>query len=64
MLVESLEKSDEGSTVLKDDLHPVVEMSHHLIILGDSHLEALVVIFCLGPGNKNIEVLLFQNERN
>ena len=41
MFVEGLEGPDEGSRVLKDDPHPVVQVLVHLVAPADSHLEGL-----------------------
>ena len=38
MLVERLELPDEGSAILEDDSHPVVDVRLHFIVLTDNHV--------------------------
>lgn len=37
MLVKSLEGTDEGSGVLKDHPHPVVDPLGHFVVASDNH---------------------------
>lgn len=58
VFVEGLEGPNEGSRVLKDDPHPVVQVLVHLVAPADSHLEGLRSEN--GFGNNNIRSIHFE----
>jgi rhamnose utilization protein RhaD (predicted bifunctional aldolase and dehydrogenase) len=39
VFVKGFELADEGSSVLEDDAHSIVQMRRHLVTLAHSHLE-------------------------
>lgn len=43
MFVESFESADERPAVLQDDLHPVIYMLEHLVVLADRHFRRFSV---------------------